>query len=464
MKNVSTEINQQIQNSFLMMMRNCANIKLNFYENNEIILNDEKIVSLIKKIFKNVSEVEDLMKQSISERESLIQELIQDKSQLATGYDCYLSYAGKLEVLLKSVQYYVYAKLPTEDVVVNTLEREMLIRKCIDFVSEDVSNILVVNKKLQEIFTAVPFKLTKQKYYDYVTAAVQNVFKACGKGELDGFIYLFKKSLLPDLTVNYGEYFAEIGNELSDISSREFWKMEEADLNVLKEKLTDIENQLTDVDLFFEESFEIINGLIIALTYGDNFDHITDNSLVNRDLFYSVREIVTGKEQFTIETVLEKADELIEKNVLKLEKLEKRVFKELGKLSREDVPEELSNSLDTMHKINRIYREHLSLFTINCFSDMQNANDSITKEYVDEKLEEFILFLRENLEKLNIKTQKLIKRFSLGIIPCSMGPEEATDYLKYALNDISKNDFLATQLMIEDVIEEFDEEMLDFKF
>jgi len=452
MKTISFEINQQICTSFYILLRNCASIKQQFAEDENVILRDETTVELLGRLFDIVRDLEDTFKE-VDQREILMKQLCSEKDKFRELYDCYFAYSAKTELLQRMITYYLYKQKNVSNVtIVNENEKERLINFCMDYVLASDKDAKKLAISSQKVLSAFPFKLAKSKYYDYVQESIVNYFEGSNRSGLDAFLDVLRSTIFPEKIYTYGKYFTSIFEKLDSISDKKLWGLTSDELNSLDKELDDIDLMLYDLNMLLEDILEIINGLFIALGHAVDLAHLTDTNLVRKDLFYSVKEILDGKESFTLEKLLGELDALNEENVNLTSGLSKRVEKELSKAPETPPTEDTRKLIEMRRIVNAFYCENL----MDLKTRKPDRNPFKTKEeyntYMKSEISNFVKFLDQNFASIDIKEQKLLKRFSLGLLPFYMSPATFIEHLRYSLDSVTECEFLVADAMLEDAI------------
>lgn len=190
---------------------------------------------------------------------------------------------GNREVLLKMVSaltYYVDV-FKTYEHALNRVEYrfreddfpkgysdEELCRMLMQYIVSDEDSV-VVNSKISEIMAELPIRMTKAKFFEYLSNGL-SIYKGSDKKTLDDFLYMIETSAMILKKEEYGEIFPELEETLASFQNVDYGKIEKEEYHMLIRSIEDVSVYLEDVMNISMMLMEIMNDTYSLLLTKEN--------------------------------------------------------------------------------------------------------------------------------------------------------------------------------------------------
>ncbi|MCD8237946.1 MAG: hypothetical protein LUC92_01220 [Clostridiales bacterium] len=341
----------------------------------------------------------------------------------------------------------VYSLMNFNGLLEEMLKKELRLRTAVpngedkNLKAEDVTEVLhgVLHECLNTdnsadilsiVMGAVPCRLTKAKFNDYIKEAIAIDTDFDFKGnplaldEFEAEVIPFKNAdceAFPGLYDNYMEILA------SDIKN-----MSEETLEQIIEKIRKDSLDIFDTADYLSMIYSDANYMISMLLYGYDLDFITNGNLIMKDLFYSAAEYALNENPDEIDTeTAEKINEDTETHILKLrdedEKVLKNIQKTLEKYKDDDTP------LDENDTAARVFTI-LQIVDINFNAELSAYifEESNTKD-IEEIAEAFADDFEKATASVKPYVKKILRQKAMSLLSSPYSLHQAMDYITAAL-------------------------------
>lgn len=123
---------------------------------------------------------------------------------------------------------------------------------------------MVVNSKIQMVTGQLPIRMTKSRFFDYLTDTL-NIYNGSDKSSVDGFVSMLKSAALLDLPEGFGTDYPEIVKVIQMLEKIDFRDLELADYQALMEQFAITATHLTELVSDYLLAMEIVNDFYAAL-------------------------------------------------------------------------------------------------------------------------------------------------------------------------------------------------------
>lgn len=304
-----------------------------------------------------------------------------------------------------------------------------------DFLEDVYENIedYVKNNKLKRnggtLLKILPCNMTRDNYKSYINRSFNDLLKNTPEYIVDATINTFKFKFAPFIYLEQSEE----KDKLFEIFNKKYENMEEEELlemlEIIENISKDYSNQIGDIRAIYSCFIDIL----AIYTFVINIDYIFDNDFVVKDMYYYTCEMIENRDYSTYDNIKNNLENKCEKLIKSVEKNRKSLEKVLRQKPYNEDSETIKTflALETYSGLNF---ETNILFK----SDVSKSNIA-TKSYIDEKLDDFILFV--NNLNINNYMLKILKQQFFSEIPCPLNESELKIHFKNILTGLKKETF-----------------------
>lgn len=277
-KGTNLEMNLPVYANNMMNLYNdraSVEFAMDYYTFQEIISEidnkDENLLGFVKRFNDIVGEnickikVDESREEAIKEIDKLRNEIYKVVEILTAYADIFSRYEyviNRCEYLFKDFKEY------------EKHNDEEFTREIMQYIFSDEDNT-AINAKICEIIAELPLRMTKNKFFEYLTGGM-SVYTNTDKATIDDFIYVLKTSVMldiPDGLETYQDLF-EIYNELKNVDYK----------NIDEDKFNNLHDKLLYVADFIDEetsNYMMLQGLVnkcYAMIIAAPYAEISENS------------------------------------------------------------------------------------------------------------------------------------------------------------------------------------------
>lgn len=285
------------------------------------------------------------------------------------------------------------------------------------YLSHKEDNIETAFKK-GEIMSALPLRMTRAKYNDYVSAAFKLMTKEIPSQFASATVNRLKDMFYTKDTEKMSKDFTLMAETINEIYNIEEFKEEEAEEYF--SLLDDNHNTLV-------EAYEAISVLYYNSVYLDilndftiDFDFLFEDDFVVKDLYYSVCDCIRSGDFSLKENILDSLNNEIETRFDKFEKKEKEILDAIDKTPLDNISEDSKTAVNILNAINYYYNRTLD-------------NEIMTAKG-NENIDTLLDYINSVTENMSSAYRKFIKQRFLQHLPCPYSNEELVDYVHYSLS------------------------------
>lgn len=401
----------------------------------------EEFMSIKKELNSLIIELSDQLEQPLDNRSDYIHSIFDLKSKLVAFanpvymYGPYLNQVGEFiskEYKLKQIKslekFHVDHALFLDDVS-SFIQKE----------ETDFEN----HFNMSRLISHLPLRMTKDKYADYIKDSFRLMFEGLSDVFVINSVELLKQRFSPESTQNFGKYFSIIYDELKDFEYTSISELPETDIEDLLDTLDDTFENLSLILNHLDSCYNNINYLLNLASFCVDKDYIFAEDFTTKDMYYAMCDILDTKDSeiFTdniLETTCDRIEALFEESRTIFEYYE-RCLSSITEEAYNDLPEDILTVINTHAVIeSNFYRELTDEFSSQFYHS--ETETLATKELIDSKAEEFIIFINEHINNISISQQKFIKQLFLENIPCPYDIDEYLNYVEYVLDGLGTSD------------------------
>jgi hypothetical protein len=331
------------------------------------------------------------------------------------------------------------------------VEESALAAKVFQYLFSDQDK-MVVNSKIQLVTGQLPVRMTKNRFFDYLTDTL-NIYNGSDKSSVDAFVDMLKSTALLQVPEGYGEEYKEIAQVVKLLEETDYKSLDMDTFKALMEQFSMTTAHLSGLVSNYLLVMEIINNLyavLLAKPYVskeiDKVSACVDMLCGLHDAFISAGEIPDSVDEgfMTIEGRQEELGEDIMQyesilpDVLEQEEtiswmMADKVFHNLS-----DISKLLSNSL---------------------FIDLDKAEeDEVVADsaYITEKRDELVGLLTTFFANHPKEVNRSVMAALFSNMPVLFNSQqEVKDYIEYSLNHCNnRSELMACAKILEDMIAE----------
>lgn len=378
----------------------------------------------------------------IISRVDALRDKLTKKMTLLTAYTDALQI---YEYVLNRVEYGITGE--TIDV-----EESALAAKVFQYLFSD-NDKMVVNSKIQMVTGQLPIRMTKSRFFDYLTDTL-NIYNGSDKSSLDDFVAMLKSTALLELPEGYGEEYKEIAQVIKVLEDTDYKALDLKQFKALMEQFSMTAAHLSGLVSNYLMVMEIINNLYAAML-AKPFENCREESVFTcismlkglHDAFVSAGEI----------------PELVDEGFMIIEGRQEELGEEL--MQYESIlPEVLGEQTDTVSwMMADLIFENLDkiskLLSSSLFIDLkssENVSGVADSEYITSLRDELVGLLTAFFEKHPKEVNRAVMASLFSGMPVLFNSQqEIKDYIEYSLNHCnSSSELMACAKILEEMMAE----------
>lgn len=332
------------------------------------------------------------------------------------------------------------------------VEESALAAKTFQYLFSD-NDKMVVNSKIQLVTGQLPIRMTKSRFFDYLTDTL-NIYKGSDRSALDDFMEMLKSSALLELPEGYSTDYPGIRSVIKQFEAADFKALDLAAFKELQEQFVAITNHLTELVSNYLLAMEIVNdfyAVLLAMLYEKNESENIDTckSMLKgiHDAFLSESEIPESVDDGFIQ--IEGRQEELGEDILQYESILSDVITEHADTISWIMSDKIFNSLSLIAKL-------LSNSLFVDLDDKEEENEVADAAYITEKRDELVGSLTEFFASHSKEVNRAVMAAMFSNMPVLFNSQqEIKDYIEYSLNHCSnQSELMACAKILEDLMEE----------
>lgn len=332
------------------------------------------------------------------------------------------------------------------------VEESALAAKVFQYLFSD-NDKMVVNSKIQMVTGQLPIRMTKHRFFDYLTDTL-NIYNGSDKSSLDDFVAMLKSTALLELPEGYGEEYKEIAKVIKVLEDTDYKALDLKQFKALMEQFSMTAAHLSGLVSNYLMVMEIINNLYAAML-AKPFENCREESVFTcvsmlkglHDAFVSAGEI----------------PELVDEGFMIIEGRQEELGEEL--MQYESIlPEVLGEQADTVSwMMADLIFENLDkiskLLSSSLFIDLkssENVSGVADSEYITSRRDELVGLLTAFFEKHPKEVNRAVMASLFSGMPVLFNSQqEIKDYIEYSLNHCnSSSELMACAKILEEMMAE----------
>lgn len=426
---------------------------LNYYTIKEIedetngVSKDEYLSSVVNELhtilFQTI--LNDELQEDYSELIEKLHGLRNDMTRKMTVLTAYTDALQIYEYVLNRIEYNV-----TEESF--PVEETELAAKVFQYLFSD-NDKMVVNSKIQMVTGQLPIRMTKNRFFDYLTNTL-NIYNGSDKSAVDDFVDMLKSTTLLEIPEGFDTAYPAIYSFVDMLQNTDYKTLNLAGYRGIMEQFAVTTDYLTELVSNYLLVMEIVNDLyaaLLALPYQNNE---AKEVAVCVDMLKGLHDafISEGSIPDLVDEGLEQivgVQEDLGEEIMQFESVLAEITKEHADTISWIMSDKIFNSLILISKLSSD-----SLFVD---LDKDEVSDEVADmEYVTAKRDELISILSEFFGNHSKEVNRAVMAAMFSSMPVLFNSQqEVKDYIEYSLNHCSNaGELMACAKILEDMMDE----------
>lgn len=426
---------------------------LNYYTIKEIqedtsgITNDEYLSLVVDKIhtilFQTI--LADDVPENYKEIVAQIHDLRNEMTKKMTILTAYTDALQIYEYVLNRIEYTVTGEeYPVEE--------SELAAKVFQYLFND-NDKMVVNSKIQMVTGQLPIRMTKNRFFDYLTDTL-NIYNGSDKSSVDDFVTMLKSTALLELPDDFEDAYPPIANLIKRLQDTQFKSVQLEEYREIMKEFSLVTNYLTELVSNYLLVMEIINDLystVLALPYEKNENDVVEvcidmlNGLHNA--FISESDIPESVNEGFMK--IEGFQEELGEDIMQYESILLEVVTEHKDTISWIMSEQIFDNLLSISK----------LMSNSLFIDLEKdevESEPADLEYITAQRDELVVLLSDFFANHQKEVNRAIMAALFSNMPVLFNSQqEVKDYIEYSLNHCNnQGELMACAKILNDMIEE----------
>lgn len=332
------------------------------------------------------------------------------------------------------------------------VEETELAAKVFQYLFND-NDKMVVNSKIQMVTGQLPIRMTKNRFFDYLTDTL-NIYNGSDKTSVDDFVSMLKSTALLELPDGFNDAYPPIVGLIKVLQDTDFKSMDLEGYHAVMEQFSFTTDYLTELVSNYLLVMEIINDLyaaLLALPYQKSENAVSSVCVEMlkglHDAFISEGDIpdVVDDGFMQIEGVQEELGE----DILQYESILTEVMTEHNDTISWIMSDKIFNSLSLISK----------LMSGSLFVDLEKyaiSEGPADIDYITAKRDELVALLTDFFANHPKEVNRAVMAALFSNMPVLFNSQqEVKDYIEYSLNHCSNaGELMACAKILEDMMEE----------
>ncbi len=311
---------------------------------------------------------------------------------------------------------------------------------------------MVVNSKIQMVTSQLPIRMTKNRFFDYLTDTL-NIYQGSDKTSVDDFVTMLKSTALLELPQGFEDTYPVIANFIQVLSTCDYKNLDMESYTALMEQFSFTTDYLTELVSNYLLVMEIVNDLLvslIALLYQNN-DSETVSVCIDmlkalHDAFISESEIPDSVDEGFIQ--IEGVQEQLGEDILQYESILNEVMTKYQDTISWMMSDKIFNGLSMIAR----------LLSGSLFVDLEvseEASEAADAQYIVEKRDELVEMLAAFFDTHSREVNRAVMAALFSNMPVLFNSQqEVKEYIEYSLGHCSNaGELMACAKILEDLME-----------
>ena len=332
------------------------------------------------------------------------------------------------------------------------VEASELAAKVFRYLFKDNDKV-VINSKIQMVTGQLPIRMTKNRFFDYLTDTL-NIYKGSEKSSVDDFVAMLKSTAILELPEGYYEAYPEIVSFIKVLENASYKELDSAAYNALMEQFAMTTDHLTELVSNYLLVMEIVNNVyaaLLALPYEKSEEKGTTACIAMlkglHDAFITESDIPEVVDEGFMQ--IEGIQEMLGEDIMQYESILPDVMSLHEDLIGGMMLEKVYNSLSVISKL-------LSNSLFINLEEKETETELADSDYINQKRDELVAMLTEFFGKHTKEVNRAVMASLFSSMPVLFNSQqEIKDYIEYSLNHCSnESELMACASILEGLMEE----------
>jgi len=383
-----------------------------------------------------------------SDSEQLIERLDSIRNEMTKKMTLLTAYTDALqlhEYVLNRIEYAVTG----EKIEV---EESELAAKIFQYLFSD-NDKMVVNSKIQLVTGQLPIRMTKNRFYDYLTDTL-NIYTGSEKPSFDDFISMLKSTALLETPEGYGEEYKEIAEVISVLEKTNYKEIQLEEYQKLMEQFSLTTDYLSGMVSNYLFVMEIINNMYVVLLAKDFQNNQNDNVDTCLDMLKGLHNAYLSSGDIP---------DSVDEGFIKIEGRQEELGEEIMQLESV-LPDVISQQQDTIswmmaEKIFANLSKASKLLSNSLFVELKEQSSTVEitdSVYITKKRDELVQLLTSFFDTHTKEMNRAVMASLFSCMPVLFNSQqEIKEYIEYSLNHCNnESELMACAGIIEDLMAE----------
>lgn len=283
---------------------------------------------------------------------------------------------------------------------------------------------------MADLISVFPLRMTRERYADYITRGIELLTKDLPKEFANSCIDRLKDMFYADCDDNFKADFPLMYEKLEAIKE----SIDELDKEGITEALNDIDGNVEAIQNIYallSVYFNDVTYLQVLSMFAVDSEFLFNDDMLLKDLFYSLKDVITTKDTSLLEDIFERAENEISERFDLSKPIEEEISEKMKALTSEKfnaLPDDTKTAINVNNTISEMFYSEL---------DQNLMLSRGTSDEVENTTKELINYINTKTENMPNSDKKILKQNFLKNIPCPMTKEELCDYCAYSLDGIN---------------------------
>lgn len=425
---------------------------LNYYTVKEI--SDEEDISFDDFLEEILSKIHNILTKTVlsdkkqEDYELVLQELHAIREEMINRMTILTFYTDALQIyeyILNRVEYSI-----TKETF--PVDEGQLGAKIVQYLFSDKDKV-VMNSRIQLITGQLPIRMTKQRFFDYLTDTI-NIYKGSDKSAVDSFLTMLKSTALLEKPKGYNDAYPQMVELINRLEQTDFEKLELEEYKELIQQFEVVTDRLTEYVSNYLLVQEVINNvyvLLLGMPYEKNNSRtITVCTKMIQGLNQAFIEKTPIPDEVTNDfALIEGKQEILGEDVMQYESILPEVMKEQKDTISWIMAEKIFNSLSLISKL-------LSSSLFIDLSEKGDENEVAEDAYIDLQRDQLVASLSELFAQHTKEFNRAIMAALFSNMPVLFNSQkEIMEYIRYSLEHCKNpSELMACAKILEELMNE----------
>ncbi|MDO5156717.1 MAG: hypothetical protein Q4D51_12205 [Eubacteriales bacterium] len=389
-----------------------------------------------------------LTKENTTEHERLVKKMDEMRNAMTKKMTVLTAYTDALqlyEYVLNRIEYGITG----EQIAV---EESALASKVFQYLFSDVDK-MVVNSKIQMVTGQLPIRMTKNRFFDYLTDTL-NIYTGSDQTSIDDFVSMLKSTALLELPEGYGVDYKEIADVIQVLETTNYKMLDANAFAAIMEQFSFTTQHLSGLVSNYLLVMEIINNLY-AVLLAKPFENSQNESVdVCIQMIQGLHDayVTAGEIPESVDEGFEKIEgrqEELGEDIMQYESILPDVLDGQTEMISWMMADEIFSKLSVIAK----------LLSNSMFIDLdqdEQTGEFADTEYITKKRDELVGLLTQFFEQHTKEMNRAVMAALFSCMPVLFNSQqEIKDYIEYSLNHCNNDsELMACAKILEEMMAE----------